>query len=182
MKYLITVEDRKRKNAEKQRRNRAKAKLLGELVDGIEDRFWSRVNKTEVCWEWTANLHCGYGRIVYLCQELESHRVSWKLAYGAIPDGLWVLHKCDNRKCVRPDHLFLGTVVDNVKDRDSKGRQATGLKILANRPNLKLRPDDVRAIRLRVDAGEGNAPIAYEYGVSPNQIRRIYRRERWAFV
>lgn len=89
-------------------------------------RFWAKVNKTPTCWLWTANrLPKGYGVINVGgragSQQL-AHRVSWELHFGPIPDGLWVLHRCDNPPCVRPDHLFLGTVQDNVDDMVTKGR------------------------------------------------------------
>ena len=95
-----------------------------------ETRFWSKVNKTDGCWLWTGyRFHAGYGgfhesqpkRTVRL-----AHRVAWELTNGLIPDGLHVCHTCDNRSCVRPDHLFLGTNADNVADKVAKGRQAKG--------------------------------------------------------
>jgi len=75
----------------RQQRGRDRAKLMREDVGGIEVRFWSRVAKSEACWEWMGGTHLGYGRIVYRFQDLETHRVSWILAHGPIPDGLWVL-------------------------------------------------------------------------------------------
>ena len=77
------------------------------------------------CWEWTAHKNwLGYGRIGESVTRkiLYAHRVSYAIHYGPIPDGLCVLHKCDNPGCVRPDHLFLGTEKDNAIDRQNKGR------------------------------------------------------------
>ncbi len=93
----------------------------------LVDRFWSKFDRPEHgCWEWRAALHeHGYGimgkgpRSAGL---IRAHRVSWLLFNGPIPDDLEVLHHCDNPKCVRPDHLFLGTQKDNIHDCISKGR------------------------------------------------------------
>jgi hypothetical protein len=90
-------------------------------------RFWSQVRKTESCWEWArARDRDGYGvtRLEYVW--LYAHRRAWELTYGPIPDGKWVLHQCDNRACVRPDHLWLGDNAANSRDRDEKGRWRGG--------------------------------------------------------
>ena len=96
------------------------------VLTPLVDRFWARVEKTATCWNWTgARLPKGYGMIGarswrdgWQC----AHRVSWELHFGAIPDGLHCLHRCDNPPCVNPAHLWLGTNADNAADRDSKGR------------------------------------------------------------
>jgi hypothetical protein len=92
--------------------------------------FWDKVKiRSGIgCWEWQA--YCnkdGYGQVGYQGTVTGAHRVSWILENGPIPDGLCVLHKCDNPSCVRPDHLFLGTRVDNSDDKVAKGRQAKGI-------------------------------------------------------
>jgi hypothetical protein len=95
----------------------------------IEVRFWAKVNKTPTCWLWTASTRKGRGKYgqINLNGMQRAHRVSWQLAYGPIPNGLHVLHKCDVPACVRPGHLFLGTHRDNMDDARQKGRLIDGL-------------------------------------------------------
>ena len=96
----------------------------------IEDRFWEKVSKEDGCWNWVGSTQgFGYG---YLHtgdktnrKPVSAHRYSWALHNGPIPDGLWVLHKCDNPSCVNPDHLFLGDRTDNMRDCAAKGRVRT---------------------------------------------------------
>jgi len=90
--------------------------------------FWSRVNKTDGCWLWTGATLRGYGRRSGRRPPHERicHRYAWIITNGPIPDGIHVLHRCDNPSCVRPDHLFLGTHQDNVSDMIAKDRHSHG--------------------------------------------------------
>jgi hypothetical protein len=102
---------------------------VGKYQVPIVDRFWARVQKSDGCWEWTGAVNSrngGYGVIgISGSRKLTvTHRLSWEIHHGPIPDGLWVLHRCDNRKCCNPEHLFLGTHADNMRDMTAKGRQA----------------------------------------------------------
>lgn len=95
------------------------------ITQSIEDRFWAMVLKTESCWLWQGYMNPkGYGLISTKrgSRPLQTHRVSYEIHYGPIPDGLWVLHKCDNQQCVNPEHLFLGTAHDNTADMIAKER------------------------------------------------------------
>jgi hypothetical protein len=132
------------------------------------DTFWPRVDKGEGCWLWTGGVEGGgYGSIKKKGHHL-AHRFSWELHYGEIPDGLYVCHKCDNPPCVRPDHLFLGTHQDNMRDMAEKGRRRSG------RGNTKLTKQQVAAIRSRYSPGAVTyEQLGAEYGVSSGAINHI---------
>lgn len=111
----------------------------------LELRFWPKVQKSDGCWLWIAggDGKTGYGRI----REgragrptLLAHRVAWELTFGPIPDGLFVCHHCDTPRCVRPDHLFLGTSDDNNKNAAAKGRFDKGDRWFAHRPDRQRLP------------------------------------------
>lgn len=110
-----------------------------------EDRFWAKVRTGDKCWEWVGAIaDTGYGIFTVSTKiHVSTHRFSYQLHYGTIPDGLWVLHRCDNRRCVRPDHLFLGTALDNVRDMDKKGRRRNVQVRGAKHHFAKLTPSDV---------------------------------------
>lgn len=103
------------------------------------------------------------------------HRLSWFIHNGPIPKHLFVCHKCDNRACVNPKHLFLGTADDNVQDAVRKGRMARG----ETSGTHKLTEKQVLEIRKRVKNGEKQLPLAAEYGVQGPAIFKIVHRERW---
>lgn len=101
--------------------------MMKNVLTPIEDRLWAKVKKTDKCWIWLGSKsgkyqhgEIGIGR--RKDGKAKTHRVSYEITYGKIPDGLQVLHKCDNGLCVRPDHLFLGTQKDNMIDCSTKGR------------------------------------------------------------
>jgi hypothetical protein len=95
-----------------------------EITEGLKKRFWEKVDKSGDCWIWKAFKNKqGYGRVGFVAgRSVNAHRVSYVMAYGEIPDGHFVCHKCDNPSCVRPDHLFAGTRQDNIDDMMIKKR------------------------------------------------------------
>jgi hypothetical protein len=140
-------------------------------------KFWSKVNRTDGCWLWTdAPDPGGYGLLRVGRRKFRAHRVSWMIAYGDIPGGLFVCHHCDVKACVRPDHLFLGTPADNVQDAARKGRLPLGER----NHKSKLTREQVGVIRSRIAAGESMYSLAREYGVSRPSIRAIRLGTSWA--
>lgn len=145
-------------------------------------RFWMKVKVTETCWEWTATIvkDTGYGHFWLHDKNVRAHRASWEFFIGGIPEEVCVLHHCDNPKCVRPDHLFLGTIEDNNRDRDNKGRAADtrGSKNAIS----KLTEGDIPDIRRRAAAGESHYAIARDYGVTDATIYAIAVGRAWKHV
>lgn len=140
------------------------------------DKFWNLVVKTEQCWEWTGSTNrYGYGRYWYQEHEHPAHRLAYELTYGPVPSNLLVCHRCDNRRCVRPDHLFLGTTADNTRDRHQKQRDARGERV----NTAKLTATQVLAIRRLYTEGTTIANLARQYGVSDSAIEFIIHRRNW---
>lgn len=162
------------------------------------ERFWSHVNKNGPpplhrpnlgpCWTWTGGVYPnGYGMFALHTSRpnrkmIGSHRFSYSLVHGEIPDDLLVLHHCDNRSCVRPDHLFAGTQGDNMRDMASKGRARGKVSRGEQHPNARLTDDLVRIIRSRVRSGETRANVARSLGYSPSAIGLVASGKAWAHV
>jgi hypothetical protein len=130
-----------------------------------EKDFWSKVNKTDTCWEWTGYTNqAGYGQSTFDGKKYYVHRYS-AVIHGIYQDGLLVCHHCDNRKCVNPDHLFMGTPMDNTQDMIKKGRRPN-----TSMDRRKLTDEEVREIRTSslscVKAGK-------KYGVGKSIIHHI---------
>lgn len=149
----------------------------------VPGRFWKRVDRTGECWVWTKSVDsCGYGHLRFYGKLMKAQRVSWILQYGDIPDGMHVLHRCDNPPCVRVDHLFLGTHRTNMADMASKGRAASSVGDANS--GSRLSESDVLEIRGRVVVGNGGNTfaLAKEYGVSAATISMIARRKTWSHI
>jgi hypothetical protein len=136
-------------------------------------RFWLKVDMSGDCWEWiAARDSSGYGHIFWHGGVSSSHRISWEMANGPIPKDMCVLHKCDNRRCVNPEHLFIGTRADNNRDRDNKGR--TVILRGENHGYAKLSDRQVLEIRSRYSAGGvTQKALASLYGVVQSHISTL---------
>jgi len=153
-------------------------------------RFWNKVNKESLtmphmdtpCWEWTASLKKGYGQFqLGVGQSIKSHRYSWIIHNGSIPDGLWVLHHCDNPKCVNPSHLYLGTKWDNAKDKVKRNKsfRPLGEKYGAH----KITSEQVLKIRELYGSGDFTQQyLANMFNISRPHISIIINRKAWNHI
>lgn len=150
----------------------------------LEQRFWSKVRKTDGCWLWVGSKNDdGYGRLQLNGGGGSSqprrcgaaHRISWALANGEVPAGLSVLHRCDVPACCNPAHLFLGTQADNVRDMYAKGRNRNVGPLGEAAPAAKLTAAQVREILAR----PSSVALAREFGIGYGHMRQIKRGERW---
>lgn len=170
------------------------------LWKNLANLFWNKVDKSGSCWTWTgATIAKGYGELrcipLFGHTPVYAHRISWELHYGSPPpDDLCVLHSCDNRACVRPKHLFLGTHLDNSNDKIAKGRAryapvrgddhwkrkhpewvARG----EDHPMVILTSDEVIEVRQALANGERAAVLSKQFGVSESTIKAIKARRTW---
>lgn len=183
----------------------AKVARRAAIAASFAQRFWSKVNKNGPvvcpelgpCWVWTRSRSAN-GYAVFSVNHVNVHasRVAYELTCGPIPEGLWVLHKCDNPVCVRGDHLFLGSAKDNTQDMLSKGRAACGERNgYYTQPerrsqlpgegssSAKLTDDAVVDIRKRFAGGTAtNAELAAEYKVTGAAISAIVYGKNWTHL
>lgn len=138
--------------------------------DPPDARFWAKVDKRglDECWEWQAATN-RYGQFWIEGEFRGAHRVAWELTNGPIPTGMQVCHHCDNPPCVNPAHLFIGTALDNNRDRAAKGRSAV------NTPrNTKLSLGDLAEIRKRYATGTvSQRVLAADFGVTQGHVSDI---------
>jgi len=134
------------------------------------------------CWEWQACRNPqGYGLFDIRHKSFLAHRVAWVIAHDVIPDGIFILHRCDNPPCVNPAHLWLGTHADNKRDSVDKGRH--GWACGAANGRAKLRETDVRLIRRLYRRGHWSQfPLARVYGVSHCTISEIVNGKTWRSI
>lgn len=148
----------------------------------VADRFWAKVQKSDGCWIWTAaKQKHGYGLFTirfHPARHALAHRKSYELVNGPVPEGMDVLHRCDNRQCVRPDHLFLGTQADNNRDMKAKGRASRG----TNHFLASLNESKVRLIRGLHAKGETVKNISGVVGVTPGTVYAVLRGKTWRHV
>jgi hypothetical protein len=148
--------------------------------------FWKRVEpkSNNECWDWKGNKNReGYGRIGTIGYQERAHRFSWIVHNGPIKKGLFVCHHCDNPSCVNPNHLFLGTSIDNNRDRHEKGRTRCGRQIGIDHNMAKLNDDLVRS--LYKEAKEGRLTqrqLSIKYKVSQSVVSRILNGKTWSHL
>jgi hypothetical protein len=160
------------------------------------ETFWSRVARgaDDECWDWQgAKTSSGYGNLSWHGLHIQAHRLAYALTYGgiALETGFrqlgrakkyrrFVLHRCDNRACCNPKHLFLGSMRTNLLDAYSKGRKT---QPRSGHANAKLTPDQVRTIRKEYNGGGvSQASLAKQYGVSQRAVSLIVRHETYKDV
>lgn len=157
------------------------------MDEAVQARFWAKVNKNgpiqphmdTPCWEWIAGPYTyGYGLFWYGEENFGAHKFSWLMHNGAT-NSLYVCHKCDNKKCVNPTHLFLGTNQENQLDLIEKGRiHNQG----ADHPQAVLTEEIVRSIRIEAASGTIQRHLAAKYGVTRANISAIVTRRSWPNV
>ena len=136
------------------------------------DYFMQRVNKSESgCWEWTKKLSGGYGRVNFAGEMIGAHCLMYQLFVAPIPDGMFVLHKCDNRKCINPEHLELGTQAKNMRDATIRNRIA-----------YKTNPEVVKEIRWRYEQGFTQVQIAKMFNLNQSYVGQIINRKVRKYV
>ena len=179
-------------------KNIPKGKREPTTKDNIEQRFWDKVEKTDECWNWTGCISSDHGQFQDIGKVIGAHVFSWKLHNGEIQKGMFVLHRCDNGKCVNPDHLFLGTQADNIQDMIKKGRRKQG-RALGQRngkythPEKTPRGEDSGRAKLTEkqvkEIRKKYIPIKYHYGmlskeynVCRDTIRKIVNRIYWEHI
>ena len=142
------------------------------LAEALADRILQG-QEDDACWIWTGYKNTyGYGQFYLDGRYQPAHRVMYSLANGPIPEGLFVLHRCDNPPCVNPHHLFLGTQADNMADCKAKGRNAFGERSASAR----FTEQDIREIR---NSNQRPSDLARKFGTTYRTIRKIITGQRW---
>lgn len=156
----------------------SRGRKFGHKYKTTEERFWERVSvQPEGCWDWLgAKNHGGYGHF-WIDRQMDAHRASYLINVGPIPERMYVLHKCDNPACVRPDHLFLGSQTTNMVDCRAKGRVRMGETQWRHR----LTEADVRIV-LSLRGTESHTSIAKKFNVARPTISYVCERKTWKHV
>ena len=155
------------------------------MNQGDIDRFWSHVDKSGDCWEWKCRRDkAGYGRFALGRERKRAHRISYLITHGEIPQGLFICHHCDNPGCVRPEHLYAGTRLQNKADCVARGRHKLPPVMRGEaHPRSKLTKQQVIEIRRRYkEGGITYANLGSVYGMSKRTIEHIVRGRSWQHV
>ena len=162
------------------RSNPMKNKSYINSIEWIEERFLSKVliAPFQECWTWLGGLSGGYGHFWNGSKRIMAHRFSYEKYVRKLIDGEQALHHCDNRSCVNPNHLFVGTNLDNVRDKVKKGRQTRGEK--SNRGTLKA--TDIPTIRYMKAQGYTNAMVSEIFKISSGTVSKIANKQIWKHI
>lgn len=166
------------------------------LTSKVISRFWSKVDRQsgDGCWNWLiGRFPNGYGMFSVKPKTLYAHRIAWVLTFGEIPEGMYVCHTCDNKRCCNPAHFFLGTAADNNRDCQEKGRVSSGEKHAATVSPIrrargerngfsKLSDSDVVDIRELLKQGLSQQSVGNKFGVSQRTVSLISRGQAWSHV
>lgn len=139
------------------------------------------IKNKEGCWGWNGSfVNAGYGQSILNNRTIHASRMSWIIHNGQIPEGLWVLHKCDNPPCTNPQHLFLGNSKDNTQDMIKKGRKynCKGSDVHFS----KLNEEQVKQIRIRLSNGEKAVNLSKEFGINQAALSAIKHKRTWKHV
>lgn len=151
----------------------------------VTERFWNKVDSRGSCWTWTGAINVnGYGVLHNKGGERLAHRFSYELHHGTgSSSGVFILHKCDNPRCVKPAHLFAGSHLDNMADMRAKGRSSNAPRTPGEaHHNAKLTDAEVKAIRAARASGRKFKDIAQQHGISVGNAERIVHRRAWRHI
>ena len=152
-------------------------------MNTFEERFWAKVDKRgpDECWEWTAVKSRGYGQIWRDGRMILATHAIWEINHEPVPNGFNICHKCDNPSCVNPNHLFLGTQKDNIRDMVRKGRNPN--RRGEKNPVSKLTESQVVKIKRLHAGGIKNYPkLASMFGVSKYAVANLFNGRCWQHI
>lgn len=149
-----------------------------------ERRFWSNIDRRgpQECWPWLAGTTCGYGQIRFRKEKLGAHVLSYRLAHGPVPSGRMVLHRCGNRICCNPNHLYAGTYAQNTNDAVRHGTHKCGFGLGDQHNSARLRAVHIPLIREAIQRGESQRAIGRKFGVTQQTIGAVARGYTWKHV
>lgn len=180
---MLSPSEGSEEKSEAEKRLQLRRKLLEKMESSAvgQRRFWSKVKKKgpDDCWEWVGSRQEGYGAMLVSGFNFRAHRISYFFKHRNLPEDLCVCHRCDNPACVNPDHLFLGTAIENRKDCVQKVRHARG----EGQHKHKLIESEVTEIRsLNFLTGLSYEKLAIRFKVSKQTIYRVINRFSWKHI
>lgn len=144
------------------------------------DRLWDRTDRNTDCWMWQGGKdRKGYGLISVNGKMMRAHRLAWELTYGSIPHGLCVCHHCDHPACINPEHLFVGTNLENMQDKVRKGHPNGGIVYGERNGASKLTSLQVEEIRHLHTTGISDRKLAVLFCIGKSQVNRIVNNLNW---